>query len=95
LLFLFSPNHLAAIHGVLDKKLRSFHEKYGEVVRFSPEMVSFITGQAWKDIYGYGHEQLPKRIFSMTDQPSDIIISDDADHTHFRKHCLAPYLKGV
>lgn len=65
--------------------MKGFHERYGEVVRFSPEMASFITAQAWKDIYGYGHKQLPKRVFSVTDQPPDIIVADDADHTRFRK----------
>jgi cytochrome P450 len=77
--------HLAAVRGLLDKNLRSFHEKYGEAVRFSPNMVSFITAQAWKDIYGHGHKQLPKRIFKVKGRPSDIIIANDEDHTRFRK----------
>jgi cytochrome P450 len=76
---------LSSVRGLLDKNMRSFHEKYGEVVRFSPDQVSFITAQAWKDIYGHGHKQLPKRIFRDEGQPSDIIIANDEDHTRFRK----------
>lgn len=77
--------HLAAVRGLVDKNIRSFHEKYGEVVRISPEMVSFITAQAWKDIYGHGHKQLPKWNLKSQGQTSDIIIANDADHTRFRK----------
>lgn len=30
--------------------MQRLHEKHGSVVRFSPVEVSFINGQAWKDI---------------------------------------------
>ncbi|KAI2475343.1 cytochrome p450 [Pyrenophora tritici-repentis] len=39
------------------------HEKYGEVVRYGPETLSYISPQAWKDIHGHrlgGHEELKK-----------------------------------
>src|ERR1700744_1870578 len=29
------------------------HDKYGEIVRISPDELSFITETAWKDIYQY------------------------------------------
>lgn len=29
------------------------HEKYGPVVRISPNELSYTDAQAWKDIYGY------------------------------------------
>ncbi|MCJ1264291.1 hypothetical protein MMC22_004162 [Lobaria immixta] len=45
------------MRGQLDWKLKSFHEKYGEVVRFSPEELSFTAEQAWRDIYG--HKTVP------------------------------------
>ena len=28
------------------------HEKYGGVVRIAPDELSFITAEAWRDIYG-------------------------------------------
>ncbi|CAI7649359.1 unnamed protein product [Penicillium glandicola] len=64
--------------------MRQFHERYGEVVRFGPNEVSFITAQAWKDIYGHGHRQLPKVLHS-TSNPSDITSADDADHSRLRR----------
>jgi cytochrome P450 len=31
----------------------ALHEKYGPVVRISPNELSFTTGQAWKTLYGH------------------------------------------
>jgi hypothetical protein len=33
--------------------VRSLHEKYGPVVRFTPNELSFVEPSAWKDIYGH------------------------------------------
>ncbi|KAE8389476.1 cytochrome P450 [Aspergillus alliaceus] len=79
-----SLRHLAAIRGRLDIQLCHFHEEYGEIVRFGPDEISFTTAQAWRDIYGYGHHQLPKLLGSDSD-PSDIISANDADHRRYRK----------
>lgn len=70
--------------GQLEVKMRHFHKTYGEVVRFGPNEVSFITAQAWKDIYGHGHRQLPKVLHS-TSNPSDIVSANDADHNRLRR----------
>jgi cytochrome P450 len=52
----------------------------------NPNEVSFTTAQAWKDIYGHGHKQLPKYIFSREpNRAPSIINADDADHTRYRK----------
>jgi cytochrome P450 len=74
----------ALSRGQLEAKMRLFHNQYGEVVRFGPNEVSFITAQAWKDIYGHGHQQLPKVLHS-TSNPSDIISANNADHSRFRR----------
>ena len=76
---------LASIRGLLDENIRIFHENYGEAVRVSARHVSFITAQAWKDIYGHGHKQLPKSIFRNESEPSDIIVANNEDHTRFRR----------
>lgn len=47
--------HIAAARGLLDERIREFHAQYGEVVRYTSLEVSFITADAWKDIYGHGH----------------------------------------
>lgn len=33
--------------------MRRLHEKYGPVIRFSPNELSYTDPQAWKDICGY------------------------------------------
>jgi cytochrome P450 len=33
--------------------MQQLHAQYGPVVRFGPNDLSFISPQAWKDIYGY------------------------------------------
>ena len=82
--------HVAAARGLLDEKIRAFHDKYGEVVRYSPIEVSFITAEAWKDIYGHGHKQFQK--WQIPKQPGEagklhdnILTANDADHTRLRK----------
>ncbi|ODM18784.1 hypothetical protein SI65_05401 [Aspergillus cristatus] len=76
--------YIALVRGQLDIHMQAFHKKYGEVVRFGPDEVSFITAQAWKDIYGHGHRQLPKVPHS-TSNPSDIISANDSDHSRLRR----------
>lgn len=60
--------------------MRAFHVKYGEAVRYGPTHVSFITPQAWNDIY----RQLPKAPSPALNK-SDIIGANDIDHARFRK----------
>lgn len=78
--------YTSLVRGQLDIDLRAFHNKYGEAVRFGPDEVSFITAEAWKDIYTHGHgdQQLPKVLHS-TSNPSDIISANNADHSRFRR----------
>lgn len=78
--------YVSLVRGRLDIDLRAFHNKYGEAVRFGPAEVSFITAEAWKDIYAHGHgdQQLPKVLHS-TSNPSDIISANNADHSRFRR----------
>lgn len=75
---------LSGIRGRFDIDMRRFHKQYGTVVRFGRAEVSFITPEAWKDIYGHGHAQLPKVLTSVS-ITSDIISSNDADHSRYRK----------
>src|SRR5271156_4833668 len=81
--------HLTAARGMLEKEMRRLHETHGEVVRFSPYEVSFITAQAWKDIYGHGHKQLPRSAVRDVGRPVDIVSANDEDHARFRK-ALSP-----
>ncbi|KAL4939387.1 cytochrome P450 [Aspergillus oleicola] len=48
----------ASVEGVLEESIKEFHEKYGPVVRYSPNNLSFTSPTAWKDIYGF-HDNAP------------------------------------
>lgn len=44
-----------AIHtyrGTLAENTKRLHDRYGEVVRIAPNILSLNDGQAWEDIYG-------------------------------------------
>ncbi|KAA8893037.1 cytochrome P450, partial [Sphaerosporella brunnea] len=70
--------------------VKDLHDKYGPVVRLSPNQVSFNTATSWKDIYGHvkGRKQ-----FLKSDQYDDdgtrarsIVTSrDPAEHGKIRK----------
>ncbi|KAK1147973.1 hypothetical protein N8T08_000489 [Aspergillus melleus] len=76
--------HISALRGRLDIDTRALHAKFGEAVRLGPDTVFFTTAQAWKEIYGHGHRQLPK-VLNSSSNTADIISANDADHTRFRK----------
>ncbi|KAF3395109.1 Isotrichodermin C-15 hydroxylase, partial [Talaromyces pinophilus] len=71
--------------------LQTMHEKYGDVVRYAPDDVSFITVSAWKSIYGHakpGHSNFQKdrRIYRGTlTSASNILIANDNDHSRMRR----------
>ncbi|KAE8356480.1 cytochrome P450 [Aspergillus coremiiformis] len=75
---------IASIRGVFDARMRDLHQRYGEVIRFAPDEVSFITEQAWRDIYDHRPNQLQRFILSTTRRP-DIFDSNEADHARIRK----------
>jgi cytochrome P450 len=74
--------HIASVRGYLDGDLRRLHDKYGTVVRFSATELSFITAQAWRDIYGHGHQELPR---SLGNGVPDILGGNVAVHARHRK----------
>ncbi|KAJ5623733.1 hypothetical protein N7510_000042 [Penicillium lagena] len=78
--------YISLVRGRLDMDMRAFHNKYGEAVRFGPDEVSFITAQAWKDIYAHGHgDRQFLKVLHSTSNPSDIISANNADHSRFRR----------
>ncbi|KAF3385026.1 Cytochrome P450 monooxygenase dtxS2 [Penicillium rolfsii] len=78
--------HISAVRGNVDLDIKRWHDRYGPVVRFSPNEVSFTTSEAWSEIYGrHGrHQCLPKTKFSNS-STADIINANDADHARYRK----------
>ena len=67
---------------------KTFHDDYGHVVRINPDTLSFITAQAWKDIYGLrpGKVQLPKYMVLAQNGLIQPLagIQDDAEHARVR-----------
>lgn len=45
--------HRQILSGYKHLWLQKLHEKYGTVVRVSPNVLSIIEPDAWKDAYGY------------------------------------------
>lgn len=42
-----------SLAGTMPFAIQQAHQKYGEVVRIAPDELSYITADAWKDIYGH------------------------------------------
>jgi cytochrome P450 len=87
---------IAQLRGQLDFQIRQHHREYGNIVRLAPNELTFISGQAWKDIYGHGHAELPKIFPKGTGhgdngRPSDIISSDARTHFRFRRAMLPAF----
>lgn len=53
------PHLIASTQGTLHEYVAKLHTAYGEVVRISPEELSFVSPHAWRDIYGHGSKQEP------------------------------------
>ena len=88
--FLF--RHISAMTGHLDWSLKSFHDQYGPVVRYSPSELSFISEQAWKDIHTRRDVPLvkdPQTYNSLkpgSDPALSIMSADPQNHPRIRKH---------
>ena len=72
------------------RNIKFLHDKYGSVVRISPNQLSFCSPAAWKDIYGHnpGRKTFRKGEF-YEGQPGQIrnlvSVSDPAEHAVMRK----------
>ncbi|KAL7626103.1 hypothetical protein AAE478_002873 [Parahypoxylon ruwenzoriense] len=83
---------LGMIRGKAEFQVLAAHEKYGEVIRISPNLVSFINPQAWKDIYGHGHAEFPKHYpKGINMDPQKIISANASDHFRYRRAMLPAF----
>ncbi|KAM5350928.1 hypothetical protein ACJ41O_003651 [Fusarium nematophilum] len=84
------PYYSHLLHGDWPQTLKEMHDRYGPVVRYTPNDVSFITVNAQKQIYG--HKSSLEATF-IKDPPfyqrgfkhSTIIDSNHEDHKRFRR----------
>lgn len=47
------PFWISAVQGDQIKLMTRLHKKYGPVIRFSPNELSYINPEAWKDVNGH------------------------------------------
>ena len=81
--------------GTVAPYLQKLHEEYGEVVRYSPNEVSFISGEtAWPDLYGFrigrwrgrmSHLKDPVWFAPPPNQTPGLLIANDEDHSRGRR----------
>ncbi|RHZ53905.1 cytochrome P450 [Aspergillus thermomutatus] len=74
--------------GDLHLKIKSFHDRYGSIVRVAPDELSFIDGSAWQDIYAGSQRNkgLPKNdVIFGAQQFRSILDGTDEEHTRMRK----------
>lgn len=86
------PHELGLARGRIIRDLATLHDKYGEVVRVSPNALSFIHPDAWNDIYARkpGLPPFPKDMGRYLDlmnfnDAQVILIAGDADHARQRR----------
>ncbi|KAH8165590.1 hypothetical protein CIB48_g2662 [Xylaria polymorpha] len=74
-------NYLDEIYGTQVANTKSLHDRYGPVVRISPDSLSFNTAQAWKDIYqvkpGEAEIQKDMRFFTQNTNKIPSILGED------------------
>ncbi|KAF1847536.1 benzoate 4-monooxygenase cytochrome-like protein P450 [Cucurbitaria berberidis CBS 394.84] len=68
-------------------KLHELHTKYGPIVRIAPNELSFVSPDAWKDIYG--NRNIPKNnVWTSQEEehhPISIVSTDEATHLRNRR----------
>ena len=77
------------ITGNCENKTLDLHEKYGPVVRVGVNELSYISPQAWVDIYGQrpGVGQMPKVVYKPPEgfEARHMLIASTEDHTRHRR----------
>jgi cytochrome P450 len=78
------------INGTGQLWLQDLHKTYGPVVRFSPNSLSFIEPEVWKDVYGHKATSFMKdvRDFYGPDPYGDspgLLRADNINHARQRK----------
>ena len=80
-----TPVAVAQLSGKFHHFTQAAHQRYGAVVRISPNELSFVSAAAWSDIYARreGRAPLPrdKTFFNdMLVDPNTLTMADDQNH---------------
>lgn len=87
------------LRGKLPMEVHELQEKYGEILRISPDQVTIINSEAWKEVYGLrpGHPQRPKDqrhvVVGPNSTPS-ILRTDDHNHARYRRSLAHGFSEG-
>ena len=80
------------MHGRLPLENKKLHDKYGSVVRVSPNELAFNSVEAWEDIYGHrpGHANMykdPIHVGSVeaVQGVTTLTMADDDNHARQRR----------
>ncbi|PVH95604.1 cytochrome P450 [Periconia macrospinosa] len=83
------PMQSQTLRGRFPFWIHSLHERYGPVVRYAPDELSFISSDAVKDIYGHGRSSFEKqKVFYGKDvygDPTGLFRADAESHARQRK----------
>ena len=86
------PGIYSLLRGRLPQDNKLLHDKYGSVVRVSPNELAFNSAQAWEDIYGHrqGRPNMHKdaiHVGSVDPLPgaSTLTMADDENHARQRR----------
>lgn len=87
------PSVISLLRGRLPLDNKKLHDKYGAVIRVSPNELAFNSVQAWEDVYGFktgGRQNMhkdPIHVGSVDPLPgaSTLTMADDANHTRQRR----------
>ncbi|CZS95626.1 hypothetical protein WAI453_001515 [Rhynchosporium graminicola] len=79
------------LRGVSHWKVKEWHEKYGPVVRISPDELSYTYAEAWSAIYGFPHRdgtgnfEKDDRWWVKSIGGDDILTADEEGHRRMRR----------
>ncbi|KAF2136067.1 uncharacterized protein K452DRAFT_238191 [Aplosporella prunicola CBS 121167] len=84
------PNARSLRRGTFIHDLKALHDKYGPIVRYSPNKLSLIGPSAWQDIYGHhgGEKNFSRNPLWYQRAPNGahtILSADNTTHARIRK----------
>ncbi|KAF1940511.1 cytochrome P450 46A1 [Clathrospora elynae] len=88
------PHIFAIFNGSLHTYVARLHDQYGDIVRISPDELSFLNPQAWRDIYSHGSKTnegtvppkyLLRYVKDPSGTPSILNTPDNTEHSRLRK----------
>ncbi|KAH8723926.1 cytochrome P450 46A1 [Phaeosphaeriaceae sp. PMI808] len=94
------PHLISIWNGGIHKYVHDIHEQYGDVVRITPDELSFIDPNAWRDIHGHGSKEdasspppkhWPKYGAPVNGHDSLVTKQDTQEHARTRKIFISAF----